>query len=309
MDNKKIPRSHSKRSSSEEKLTDLLAIFANHPNGIPLSLPESLKEQESALTYSKRGKIPAPEQKLYQQLDLYSFIEPIAERTYVVLTKGGKEEREISEFCYRLNHKGQHKLSPSESIEHTEYAVTEDITTSSQQHLTYSQQILPANHDIQTSLHFPTTQPIQSEKSTIDDLPPEFSALYQELMHTIGNTIHKFIAQICEKNRQNRQAVTTINTDLRSANLQNTHRENLLQRVLAHIPSDQWAEIAEVYQKIRRDGVEIEPGALNDLLNELARRDLVKFRSWTDPLHRIPHPEHAIMRHDVTIIYYVQRKV
>lgn len=81
----------------------------------------------------------------------------------------------------------------------------------------------------------------------------------------------------------------------------------LQSRVLATIPADRWIEIPALHRELEAAGSRLGPGALRDILLSLAARGQVAFQPWNRTIYEVPDPDHAILRPEARVLYYVKR--
>lgn len=74
----------------------------------------------------------------------------------------------------------------------------------------------------------------------------------------------------------------------------------------AAIPRDGWGDIASIRGKLREMGHNLGPGQLQDFLTEAQRQGVLQLGRWPEALREIPHPNHAMMTPDGSVVYYAK---
>lgn len=266
-----------KTSKQSDELTSLLAAVQDAgPAGLLECAPSALKDQLPALGYSASGKATKSLRTKLDKLDLWRFVESAAPREVTIPPKGSKKGKVVTLPAHRLNSAGQALLNEAREVERQAQFTA-----------------------------------LQAELAQAADLR-EWAAAFGErvsrdlgrLQQTCADGITALSGEIAARVEPVAAKLASIASE--SPSIAPAASNGVSAEQVQAALSLEWEEIPAVYDRLTASGHQLGPGALRDTLTALSRQGLVQFAPWNRNFTEIRRPEHAYMKDDAKVIYYVR---
>lgn len=284
-------------------------VEAAGPSGVVECVPKTLAEELAGLSVSANGKMGKADRTLFDSFGLWKYLETAGERTVEVMNRG--KPKKVALPLFRLNDKGtqllqDHRRAEAErrraelrerlrTVEAIRDASNESAKALTAIRTSIEQQASSLGASISEGLHEVERQLVAEVERRVRDLRTQVEErLVRALEQAAGATdqVRVELGAIAEQ----------VGPALAGAGLETGLADDVLKAV-----GQEWEPIAELHERLGAGRVTIGPGALIDLLTQLARENRIQLGAWNRNLAEIPSPRHAILHQHAKVMYFVRR--